>query len=85
MNVREPDQTLLSLKRQRKGKLAMLVKLKKLVDLYNKFKEQYPELTDALTQILSKILFPVQETVFSASDNQAVADFEAECRAIIEE
>ena len=63
----------------------MLVKLKKLVDLYNKFKEQYPELTDALTQILSKILFPVQETTFSASDNQAVADFEAECRAIIEE
>lgn len=63
----------------------MLVKLKKLIDLYNKFKEQYPELTEALTQILSKLLFPVQETTFSASNEQACVDFEAECRAIIEE
>lgn len=66
----------------------MLLKLKKLIELYNKFKEQYPELADALMQVLSKVLFPVQETTFSSGspDDQAVCDtFAAECRAIIEE
>lgn len=60
-------------------------KLMKLIELYNKFKTNFPELNEALIAVLTKLLFPVSEPVFSASgDNPAaLAQFEEECKAIL--
>ena len=67
----------------------MFPQIQKLIAAYNKFKEKYPELADALAAILANVLFPAAPPVMlgtgSEAEAQAVADFQAECASIIAE